>query len=108
MKSLKLLVPFTLISTVSAANTSLAGFQEPSTWQERRLFHPTASERKGELRGRIMIYDGMRDIDIQRALEQNFERVEAMMFVRTKVTDEKGDVLRDPATGEAIVEDDGC
>ena len=55
-----------------------------------------------------MIYDGMRDIDIQRALEQNFERVEAMMFVRTKVTDKKGDVLRDPITGEAIVEDDGC
>ena len=93
---------------MSVADTALTDFQEPSTWQERRLFQPTVSERKSELRGRIMIYDGMRDTDIQHALDHDFERIEAMMFVRTKVTDEKGEVLKDSITGAPIVEEDGC
>jgi len=31
-----------------------------------------------------------------------------MMFIREKKTDGKGEVLKDPATGEDVVEDDGC
>jgi hypothetical protein len=31
-----------------------------------------------------------------------------MMFIREKNTDGKGEVPKDPATGEDVVEDDGC
>jgi hypothetical protein len=74
----------------------------------RRLFEPTPSELAQEEKGRIYIYDGLRDKDVQRAMEQEFERVENMMFIRETKTDDKGEVLKDPETGQELVEDDGC
>jgi len=41
-------------------------------------------------------------------MEEEFERVENMMFIREKKTDEKGEALKDPDTGAPIVQDDGC
>ncbi|RKT47611.1 hypothetical protein [Thiocapsa rosea] len=76
----------------------------------RRLFHPTPTERAAEARGRIYIYDGLRDVDVQRALDEEFDRVESMMFIRTRKTEPDGELRRDPKTGEVEVEveDDGC
>jgi hypothetical protein len=74
----------------------------------RRLFEPTGEELQEEAEGRIYIYDGLRDIDVERAMEEEYERVENMMFIREKKTDEKGETLTDPDTGEPVVEDDGC
>jgi hypothetical protein len=74
----------------------------------RRLFDPTPAELSAEAEGRIYIYDGLRDTDIQRALEEEFHRVESMMFIRTIKTDEDGEIKRNEETGEAEVEDDGC
>jgi len=74
----------------------------------RRLFEPTEAEREEEATGRIYIYDGLRDIDVERAMRDQYDRIENMMFIREKKTDGKGEVLKDPATGEDVVEDDGC
>ena len=74
----------------------------------RRLLEPTASELAQEQEGRIYIYEGLRDIDIEHAMDSEFDRVEHMMFIRTRKTNEKGEVVRDPNTGQAEVEDDGC
>jgi hypothetical protein len=74
----------------------------------RRLFEPTEAERAAEAAGRIHIYDGLRDVDVERALEEEFDRVDSMMFIRVRPTDQRGDVLRDPETGLEQVEDDGC
>jgi hypothetical protein len=41
-------------------------------------------------------------------MEEEFDRIESMMFIRVKKTDETGETLKDPDTGEALVEDDGC
>jgi hypothetical protein len=41
-------------------------------------------------------------------LHDEFDRVENMMFIRTKKTDEAGEVKRDADTGEVEYEDDGC
>jgi hypothetical protein len=76
--------------------------------EHRRLFAPTESELNAEDAGQIYIYDGLRDRDIERALEQHFNRIENMMFIRTIKTDEKGAIKRDTATGEIEIEDDGC
>ena len=74
----------------------------------RRLFDPTQSELEQETEGRIYIYDGLRDKDVERAMEEEFDRVENMMFIREKKTDEKGEVLKDRKTGADVVQDDGC
>jgi len=74
----------------------------------RRLFEPTETELAAEANGRIYIYEGLRDVDVQRALEDEFGRVEHMMFIRTRKTDEEGQVERDKDTGAVQYEDDGC
>jgi len=74
----------------------------------RRLFEPTKAELQEEAAGRIYIYDGLRDIDVERAMQEEYERIENMMFIREKNTDDKGEVLKDPATGEVVMQDDGC
>jgi hypothetical protein len=74
----------------------------------RRLFEPTASELAAEALGRIYIYEGLRDIDVRRAMDEEFDRVESMMFIRLIKTDETGKVERDLETGEVVTTDDGC
>jgi hypothetical protein len=74
----------------------------------RRLLEPTEAELMAEQEGRIYIYDGVRDIDIQRAMDEEFHRVESMMFIRTRKTDEAGEVKRNTDTGDVEYEDDGC
>lgn len=97
------LVLFIWTSAVAAADDT--GVAEIEL---RRLLEPTESEIAQEHKGRIYIYEGLRDIDIERAMDSEFNRIEHMMFIRTRKTNDKGDVVRDPNTGEAEVEDDGC
>lgn len=82
--------------------------QAADSWQEKMLFSPTSSQIELEKRGRVMIYDGLRDTQVARAMDNQFDRIESMMFVRTIVTDSEGKILRDEQTGDVIVEDDGC
>ena len=84
----------------------------PAHWEVSPLRHklrggydgikigPFGSQLKLEQRGRIMIYDGMTDTQITKAMDTQFDRIESMMFVRTIVTNNE--------TGELMVEDDGC
>jgi hypothetical protein len=55
-----------------------------------------------------MIYDGLTDKQIAKAMDTQFDRIESMMFVRTIVTNDEGNAVRDSETGQVIVEDDGC
>ena len=87
----------------------LAGASEAGdSWQEEMLFNPSASQRELERRGRIMIYDGLKDTQVTRAMDTQFDRIQSMMFVRTIGTDSNGEALRDKRTGEVVIEDDGC
>jgi hypothetical protein len=74
----------------------------------RRLLQPTEAELRQEAEGRIYIYDGLRDIDVEGAMDEQYQRIENMMFIRQKKTDQQGEPLKDPTTGEVEVEDDGC
>ena len=67
----------------------------------RRLMKPSPAERASEERGRVHIYDSLEINEINAALDENFDRIQNMMFIR---------INHLPATGSgpAEVEDDGC
>lgn len=91
-----------VITAVSAAQAA-----DVRDIELRRLFEPTPSERATEQQGRIYIYDGLNRDDISRAMTEEFDRVESMMFIRVRPGEkeqkavEKGD---EPAPRY----DDGC
>jgi hypothetical protein len=90
------------------SNSTMAGDDPARNWQLSLLFNPGEQQYKMENRGRVFIYDGLRDTEVERALDEQYDRVESMMFVNTVITDEDGEPLRDKNTGEMLVENDGC
>jgi len=70
-------------------------------FQYNALFNPTTGQLKAEARGRVMIYDGLDNAAVERALDEQFERIEHMMFIRIRQT-QAGDEEVD------TVEDDDC
>ncbi len=76
-------------------------------WIMQQLFSPDAEQLYREQHGLVFIYAGLTDQDVENALDQNFDRIEAMMFVATIHTDADGNVLRDADTG-AVETDGGC
>lgn len=77
-------------------------------WQLEMVFHPSPRQLAMERKGRVMIYSGLRDTDVQRAMEEQWDRVESMMFIRTILTRPSGRILRDQETGYPVVSDDDC
>jgi len=71
-------------------------------FQYNALFNPTAGQLKAEARGRVMIYDGLDNEAVERALDEQFERIGHMMFIRVKQGSSDDDDDYD------TVEDDGC
>lgn len=109
---MKTTLTHTLRTAVLALGTTIllaaTGPAAAGDWQEKLLFNPPASQLKLEQRGRIMIYDGLTDTQIAKAMDTQFDRIESMMFVRTIVTNDEGNAVHDNETGQGIVEDDGC
>lgn len=77
-------------------------------WQMKQIQQPSLSLLEREAHGFVNIYDGFTDTQVNKIMDQKFERIDNMMFIRVKHTDSRGDVLTDPASGVAIVDDDGC
>jgi len=77
-------------------------------WQLKRLYEPARMQIMLEEKGRVFIYEGLTDKQISRVMDQQFGRLENMMFIGTVVTDEKGEPKNDPKTGLIMKEDDGC
>jgi hypothetical protein len=90
------------------SGTEPAAQADVREWQLQRLFNPSAADLEADARGRVMIYDGLTDKMVSRALREQFERVESMMFTRTIVTDDQGRARTDSADGQPLREDDGC
>jgi len=102
------MLPVLSMAMLLGAAPARAADADVSRIELRRLLEPSPAERAEEARGRIYIYEGLRDSDIQHALDDEFHRIQNMMFIRTIKTDDEGKVERHPDTGEVEVEDDGC
>ena len=74
----------------------------------RRLFEPSPGELRDEAAGRIYIYEGLRTTDIEGAMDEEFNRVQSMMFIRVKPSDDSGKGRQAPGSEASYVQDDGC
>ncbi len=97
-----------ILAAASLAANAVAAESDYREWQLQKLLEPTAQDRALDATGRVYIYDGLRDTDIEHAMETQFGRVANMMFVRTVITDVANEPLMDEATGGYAVEDDDC
>ena len=90
------------------SHSAPADDERQQSWQMSLLFNPGEHQYEMEHRGRVFIYDGLHDTVVEQALDEQYDRIEGMMFVNTVVTDDDGVPMTDPETGELLVEDDGC
>jgi hypothetical protein len=72
--------------------TACATAQAESRFQTNALFEPSDRLLVAEASGRVMIYDGLTNDTVNQAMDQQFDRIQNMMFVRTRVTQEDGSV----------------
>ena len=107
-KNQKLIIALLSTSLLIQAYSLEAQNRSAESYQQQLLFNPTDPQLKREHDGMVFMYDGMKDKTIERAMDEEFHRVSAMMFVRTVVTDEQGDPLIDKESGELVQEEDGC
>lgn len=90
----------TIAAALSGLFVSAAALGGPKDdWQLTMLHEPSAAQLSLEQRGKVFIYDGLSDRDVELAMNAQFKRVEHMMFVRTKF---------ETPDGTYEVADDGC
>jgi hypothetical protein len=77
-----------------------------NSWQLEQLFKPKPYQFHAEDKGRIMIYRRHKDTDVQRALDEQFYRIESMMFTSVVVTNGYGNPRINQKIGSIIVEND--
>lgn len=88
--------------------TGVDGAPAPGDWEVQRLMEPSPGQIERERAGRVVIYSGLTDRQVERALDRHFDRMGSMMFVGVVVTDADGEPRRDVKTGMIVTEDDGC
>lgn len=76
----KKLAAIAILSSIlnGAAHAAVA-----SEWDRKQLFGPSSALLDREKAGNVTIYDGVFSSDVDRAMDEQFDRVESMMFVRT-------------------------
>ncbi len=81
--------------------------QDAATHKRQMTLLYSMTERASRAQ-KVYIYDGFRDRDIDRFLDDQFRNMQNVMFTNVIVTDKQGRPVRDPHTGLLMREDDGC
>ncbi len=96
------------LAILTSASALAADNEKIDSYQQNALFQPSNGQLIRESQGLVYIYDGLTDKTVNKAMDNQPDRIKSMMFVNTKLTDNNGDLLRDTETGEILVEDDDC
>jgi len=75
--------------------------------QYKRLSSPSSIQKKYEKKGKVYLYIGLKDKEVDRILDKQFERIENFMFVSVLTTDKNENPIRD-VNGKLILESDDC
>lgn len=102
-----LLAATALLGSVQVGAAEASAQTNLEQWQLRRLNAPTERELAHERKGRVYIYDGLSDREVDHALSAHFERIEYMMFVGTRKTGST-DAANSNVHDEAKTESPGC
>jgi hypothetical protein len=78
--------PFTAVLIISFAVTALPSSGAAGGYEEDVLLNPSKATLIAESTGRVTIYDGLENTLVEHALDTQFDRIENMMFVRTRWT----------------------
>lgn len=62
-----------------------------SGFQQNVLFSPSNNMLLAEAKGRVMIYDGLKNETVETAMTEQFNRIQNMMFIRTQYVQENGE-----------------
>ena len=88
-----------IVSLSGIATEGVVAEDDSMDWQMQQIYPPGKGLLQREQRGRVTIYDGFTDVQVDHALDRNFPRMGNMMFTRIKTTDRNGKILRDAMTG---------
>lgn len=99
-----LVMSFLLCSSVMAAQGDTMDLMYE--FQKDQLMDPSEEQLKQEQDGYVFIYDGLKESDIQLALDRYQDRMGSMMFINVVWTDETGKPVVDPYTGQPVIDDD--
>ena len=66
-----------------------------SEWDQRLLFDPPQSLMVAEARGRVTIYDGLPEATVDEAMDDQFDRIDYMMFTGMRYQTPEGEEIAD-------------
>lgn len=119
MKNTVIVISFIIMGLISSNAAAISGelpsigssiqtSYQLSSWELKMIYQPSNHVLERERQGHVNIYDGFKSYQVEKILDDNFGRIENMMFTRVKMTDEYGEVMIDPETGNEMVSEDGC
>ncbi|MCK5665039.1 MAG: hypothetical protein KAI17_16225 [Thiotrichaceae bacterium] len=76
-----------LLSLLATTTSVLA----EGSFQQNILLSPSSNMLLAEAKGRVMIYDGLKNETVNTAMTEQFDRIQNMMFVRTQYVQESGE-----------------
>lgn len=97
MKSHLLITTSVVIATLLGSSAEAAG--SGNNWQLKQLHSPSEGLAKAERGGRVTIYDGIHGQEIDRAMDEQFDRIGNMMFIHP---------IEGTPTGQVLAQDDDC
>jgi len=103
-KTLFLLVGVAFCNSVMAAQDEIVDLVYELQFDQ--LMDPSDEQLQLEKEGYVIIYEGLKDSDIELALDRYQDRMGSMMFVNVVWTNEAGEPLIDPYTGQPLVDND--
>ena len=87
---LKTKVAFVTLSLCCALSVIHHTAQAESDFHRNALLNPGQAMLLAESKGRVTIYDSLDYATVERAMDEQFGRIEHMMFVRTRYLDDDG------------------